>query len=130
MSVFFFVEICVFCLIQQYLFDSGDMGDNLPAVNLGADFVTVGLILSEYSSCVRSMSGKMKCFGDNGHGRCGRNNSVNKIGVTSDSMGDNLPVLDLGTDFDASAMAHGSVAEFNCAADLNFNERWRCWGYV
>ena len=103
------------------------MGDNLPEVDVGADFVTVGLMLSEYESCVLSLSGEIKCFGCGC--RLGYGDNGQCRGDDADEMGDNLPVLDLGTGFSVSTMAPGSVAEFNCVADLNFNERWKCWGY-
>ena len=104
------------------------MGDNLNEVDLGTDFVPVDMYLGNVHSCVVSMSSEIKCFGAAWSGQAGYENT-NSIGDANGEMGDDLQVVDLGTDFNVSTMSIGSVEWHSCAADRNSNEKWKCWGY-
>ena len=108
---------------------SGSMGDNLVAADLGADFVPVSMSMGRTHLCFVSLRGEMKCFGRNIYGALGYEDAENR-GDESGEMGDDLPVLDLGTNFNVSAVSCGRITGYHCcAADRNSNEKWKCWGY-
>ena len=78
-----------------------EMGDNLPTINLGDDFVVNDVKCSNGFTCVSSTSGGIKCFGRNDDGQLGYEDTENR-GDDSNEMGDNLPFVDLGDGFNAS----------------------------
>ncbi|HEY3497678.1 MAG TPA: hypothetical protein VGK73_23430 [Polyangiaceae bacterium] len=105
----------------------GELGSTYPDVDLGdgerIDFLDAG----GDHVCVRLESGGVKCWGGNSTGQLGLGDSAFR-GATPDSMGENLPVVDLGTAGAtglyvtqlASGVAH------NCAI---FSGRdLKCWG--
>ena len=77
------------------------MGDWLPIIDLGTDFNLNDIKLSEGFTCVSSSNGRVKCFGRNDDGQLGLGDTVNR-GDGSNSMGDYLEWLDLGSDFNVS----------------------------
>ncbi|MFK7872153.1 MAG: RCC1 domain-containing protein [Oligoflexales bacterium] len=78
---------------------SGDLGDNLIYVDLGAfqgvdesvEHVSVG----RDHTCAVLSSGPVKCWGKNISGSLGRGSSVSPIGDGVNEMGDNLPPVEL-----------------------------------
>ncbi|CAN0440080.1 unnamed protein product [Pylaiella littoralis] len=93
--------------------DSADeMGDNLPAVDLGTGQTAVAVAGGQYHACAILGNGGLKCWGgknDTGlnYGQLGQGNTFD-IGSTPGQMGDNLPEVDLGTGRTAVAVATGS----------------------
>ena len=59
-----------------------------------------------------------------GSGQLGYGHTDN-VGCTNDTMGDDLPIVDLGTGFNASKVAVGHA--HSCA--LSVEQDVRCWGY-
>lgn len=104
---------------------ANDMGDNLALVDLGTDFKTFDLQLGIWSSCFLSDRGAIKCFGYNYYGQLGYGDTNNR-GDSSNTIGDNLPTIDLGTDFIAIKLE--KIPSFHSCA-LNSNSLWKCWGY-
>ena len=60
---------------------SGEMGDNLPSIDLGTGRTATAIAVGYYHSCAALDNASVKCWGDNFHGQLG-------IGTTDD-MGNN-----------------------------------------
>jgi alpha-tubulin suppressor-like RCC1 family protein len=75
-------------------------------------------------SCYMLDNGSVKCWGKNNLGQLGLGNTSNR-GDNASEMGDNLPVVDLGTGRTAKAIAAGS--DHTCA--ILDNASIKCWGY-
>eukprot|EP01083_Nonionella_stella_P272833 925381_1 len=103
-----------------------EMGDNLPAVDLGTNLKVVHLITRRHRTCVLLDSMKMKCFGRNRWGELGLGN-INvggSIGGQPNQMGDNLLYVDLGTDFNIAQIVAGEL--YTCA--LSSSNALKCFG--
>jgi len=91
--------------------DPDEMGDWLPSVDLGTDFVPYTLVVgSAHTICV-SVDGEVKAWGKNGAGQLGYGDKDSR-GNRANEMGDWLPFVDLGsglTVFDVSASNHNCM---------------------
>lgn len=109
-------------------FNRGDhpneMGDNLPAVNLGTGKTAVAIAAGSNHSCAILNDGGVKCWGMNVYGQLGLGNTQNR-GVNAAELGDNLPVVALGTGKTATSISAG---ESHTCAILN-DSTVKCWGY-
>ena len=102
----------------------GALGANSKFVDLGTDAeVDVLLGATRFTFCARLTSGEMKCWGWNNRGILGLGDELPRGPRTGD-MGDNLPVVDLGTD--RTAMAVNGDYEHTCA-QLD-DGSLKCWG--
>ncbi len=102
---------------------ANDMGDNLPAIDLGTGRTATAITAGTSHTCVLSDDGTVKCWGDGGNGRLGQGNTAD-IGDQPGEMGDNLPAIDLGTGRTATALAAGR--RHTCAR-LD-DGTVKCWG--
>lgn len=75
-------------------------------------------------SCALFENGKIKCWGGNGSGQLGYGSILSR-GSSLDLMGENLPFVDLGTNYFAIQVEVGGV--HSCAI-LNTG-KVKCWGY-
>ena len=77
--------------------DRGDepdeMGDNLPAVDLGTGRTAASISAGGYHNCALLDDGRVKCWGDANWGQLGLGDTENR-GDEPDEMGDNLPVVE------------------------------------
>lgn len=103
--------------------DPGELGDALPAVDLGTDARAIAVTAGFDHTCALLTSGRVKCWGSNGSGKLGLGDTENR-GDEPGEMGDALPTLSLGTDVRATAIAAG--AGHTCA--LLSDRRVKCWG--
>jgi alpha-tubulin suppressor-like RCC1 family protein len=103
---------------------SGEMGDDLPAVDLGTGRTAVAVSASYLHTCAVLDNGQVKCWGYNGEGELGLGDSEHR-GDGSDETGDDLPAVDLGTGRTAFAISAGYY--HTCA--LLENGQVKCWGY-
>ncbi|NOU32878.1 MAG: hypothetical protein HOO96_33655 [Polyangiaceae bacterium] len=71
-----------------------EMGDALPAIDLGTGRTVVELVSGASWSCARLDNGTIKCWGGNTHGELGLGDTRDRGGSPSD-MGDALPAVDL-----------------------------------
>jgi alpha-tubulin suppressor-like RCC1 family protein len=71
------------------------MGDGLPVVDLGTGERAVALALGGTASCALLEGGRVKCWGDPYLGATGHGDAEPR-GNAPGTMGDNLPVVDLG----------------------------------
>ena len=102
---------------------SGEMGDNLPVVDLGTGRTATAISSGAYHNCAILDNASVKCWGYNGYGQLGYGHTYTK-GNSSGEMGDNLPVVDLGTGRTATAISSG--AYHNCA--ILDKSAVKCWG--
>lgn len=102
---------------------SGEMGDNLPAVDLGDGFLVQNVVAGQFEVCAVSTNQEIKCWGDNSDGELGLGDTENR-GDEPNEMGDNLPAVDLGTDLDPFDLLGGE--KFYCA--LLTGGCVKCWG--
>jgi hypothetical protein len=109
--------------------DRGDapdeMGNNLPAVNLGTGRRAVELALGLSHSCARLDNGAVKCWGGNAFGQLGLGDTEAR-GDQAGEMGDSLPAVNLGAG--RTAVELGLGASFTCARLDNGTAK--CWGLL
>jgi alpha-tubulin suppressor-like RCC1 family protein len=104
--------------------EPNEMGASLPAVDVGRpDHKVVQLALQSAVTCVRFDDGVVKCWGANGKGELGLGDKVPR-GLSPSDMGNALPIVDLGLDVHATAIAAG--AENTCA--ILGDGAVKCWG--
>ena len=74
--------------------DLGEMGDNLPNVQLGTGRTALSVSAGVAHTCVLLDNYQMKCWGSNGEGRLGQGDILYR-GLYSEQMGDHLLPIDL-----------------------------------
>lgn len=109
--------------------NASDLGDGLPYVNLGTDGTTgeplraEQLVAGSNFACALIEGARVKCWGDNSHGRLGLGDDADR-GDDPAEMGDSLPFVNLGSGFVPVSLSAGQRA--TCAiSDLG---RVKCWG--
>jgi alpha-tubulin suppressor-like RCC1 family protein len=105
---------------------ANQMGDSLPAVDLGTGQKAIGVVAGFYFSCALLGSGQIKCWGQNDSGQLGQGDTAPR-GAMTNQMGDKLAAIDLGAGAKASSLCAGSG--FACAiVALQGATRIKCWG--
>jgi alpha-tubulin suppressor-like RCC1 family protein len=102
---------------------SNDMGDNLPAVNLGTGKTAIAISAGMGHACVILNDYDVKCWGYGAFGQLGLGNIENR-GTGSNDMGDNLPAVSLGTGKTAVRITTGAVHVCAVLDDASV----KCWG--
>jgi alpha-tubulin suppressor-like RCC1 family protein len=102
----------------------GEMGDQLPPLDLGTDLAITSLTAGGSSSCAIFTGGKLKCWGDNLNRQLG-NALMPNCGDEPGEMGDNLPFADLGQGSITSVAVNGGST---CA--IFAGGALKCWGEV
>lgn len=103
---------------------AGELGDNLPPVNLGTGRTAVAIQAGMAHACAILDNGSLKCWGLNTYGQLGIGNGLTR-GDQANEMGDSLPAVDLGAGRTATALALGG---YHSCAILN-DASLKCWGY-
>ncbi|CAE7215807.1 UVR8 [Symbiodinium microadriaticum] len=103
---------------------AGQMGDNLPAVDLGSGRSAIWLDAGGEHTCALLDNFELKCWGYNAYGQLGAGDGSTR-GYLSNSMGDNLPSLDLGS---GAVVMTLSVGLYHTCAGLD-DATIKCWGY-
>jgi alpha-tubulin suppressor-like RCC1 family protein len=107
--------------------DRGDnpneMGDNLPAVDLGAGRTAKYVIAGGEHTCAHLDNDTVKCWGLNRDGQLGQGDT-NDRGDALGEMGNTLPVVDLGAGRTVKQLSAGQA--HTCA--LLDNSSIKCWG--
>lgn len=101
----------------------GDMGDNLPYVDLGNDLRATQISCNGLHTCVVLESGDLKCWGQNTHGQLGLGDTEHR-GDEPGEMGTNLPLINLGSGLIVRQVSTGN--SHTCV--LLTNNRIKCWG--
>ncbi len=104
----------------------GEMGDALPAVELGSGRTAKSLTTGLHTTCVVLDNGGVKCWGANSDGTLGVGGSAGNRGDNRSEMGDALPVVPLGANRKSEVVASGPGANHRCA--LLDNGKVKCWG--
>ncbi|MFH1728871.1 MAG: hypothetical protein ABIA04_10705 [Pseudomonadota bacterium] len=102
---------------------TGDMGDNLLPINLGADRYATKVSIGNGNICALLDNGKIKCWGANNTGVLGLGN-LEIRGDDENEMGDNLPYVDLGDGY--VALDISTANDVSCAILEDFS--LVCWG--
>lgn len=102
---------------------ANEMGDTLPAVNLGSRRRVVQITAGDAHSCARLDNGQVKCWGANAQGQLGLGD-VYMRGDQPNEMGDKLPAVSLGIGRSALQIAAGHA---HTCARLD-NDQTKCWG--
>ncbi len=109
----------------------GQMGDQLPAVDLGSGARALAIAVGSNFVCSLISGGGLKCIGGNAHGQLGLGDTTTRERAAG-NLGDALPFIELGNSGAAlqivSVAAGGShacaiVAESHIAVG-----RLKCWG--
>ena len=115
---------------------AGEMGDALPAIDLGPDRTALRIAAGRVHTCALLDDGSVKCWGHNRYGQLGQGSSclsacedtstavLDLRGDEPGEMGDQLRPIPLGTDRTAKAITAGD--DFNCA--LLDDDSVKCWG--
>ena len=105
--------------------EPGEMGSELPAVDLGTGRTAVELALGEAHTCALLDDGSVRCWGDPYRGALGTPSPVGKRGDRPSEMGDALPRVDLGPDraVEITAGGHATCARLE-------DGKVKCWGDV
>ncbi|WP_413288347.1 RCC1 domain-containing protein [Bdellovibrio sp. HCB337] len=101
----------------------GEMGDSLPAINLGTGRTAVQIVASDSYACALLDNSSVKCWGNNGNGQLGQGSTAH-LGDAGGEMGDSLPAINLGTGRKAVQISAGSTH----ACALLDNSSVKCWG--
>ena len=102
----------------------GEMGDNLPAIILGAGRTALAIATGGSHTCALLDNNSVKCWGSNSNGQLGLGDTIDR-GDNVNETGDNLPAIDLGTGRTALAIATG----FSHTCALLDNNSVKCWGH-
>lgn len=101
----------------------GEMGSNLPAVDLGPGAVVEAITAGAAHTCAILAGGGVKCWGENASGQLGLGTTENR-GDDVHEMGSSLPLVDLGSGDTAVAIAAGAAHTCAVLADGGV----KCWG--
>ncbi len=112
--------------------DPGEMGEALPAVDLGPSAEVVDIVVatgnyvesgSVHHSCALLSTGEVKCWGANGQGELGLGDTTPRGGQPG-TMGNALPAVDLGSGRTAKRLFASNQS--TCA--LLDDDSLKCWG--
>jgi cysteine-rich repeat protein len=84
----------------------------------------IAIVAGGSHSCALLGDGNVKCWGSNSDSELGLGDRLPR-GNAPDQMGDQLPIVDLGSGLRAETIAAGD--DYNCA--IFANQATKCWGY-
>lgn len=102
---------------------ANEMGDSLPAANIGVGRTVSKVFAFGYVTCVILDNNATKCFGRNSTGQLGQGDITNR-GTSAVQMGDSLLAINLGASRFATKLSGG--LDFTCA--LLDNATVKCFG--
>ena len=114
------------------------MGDNLSYTSVGTNLQITQVTAGKYFSCAllynrrtESRTPIMKCWGNNAFGQLGYGDTTQR-GDGGGEMGDNLPIINLGTNLSPTLIVAGDF--HNCAilddnSTTDEETHVKCWGY-
>jgi alpha-tubulin suppressor-like RCC1 family protein len=100
----------------------GEMGADLPAVDLGPGFLATAVFLGHLHACALNQEGRLKCWGDNRNGQLGLGDRLPRSEPAA--MGDNLPFVDVGVGRRVVEVHPGWMSTCVVLDDRSA----RCWG--
>jgi alpha-tubulin suppressor-like RCC1 family protein len=102
----------------------GEMGDNLPPVDLGPGRTATAISAGSSYTCALLDNRRVKCWGANAAGQLGQGDIDNRGDAPSEMGADLLPIA-LGTGRTATAITAGAN---NTTCAVLDNGRAKCWG--
>ena len=102
----------------------GEMGDALPAVDLGAGRTALQVSAGGFHTCALLDNLTVKCWGRNDRGQLGLGDTANR-GDGPGEMGNSLPAVALGAGLTVDTLAMGELH----ACALFTNHTVKCWGF-
>ncbi|RLT33238.1 MAG: hypothetical protein DWI54_00240 [Chloroflexi bacterium] len=106
---------------------SGEMGDSLPAINLGSGRTAVAVAACKRGdldyTCAILDNGTLKCWGDNGFGQLGQGDMNNRGDSTAEMAA--LAAVNLGTGIQVTAVAIGAAHSCQILSSTNI----KCFGH-
>lgn len=87
---------------------ASELGDSIPYINVGTNVGINEVACGSLFICLKLDTGDLKCLGYNGLGQVGIGVSFSVVGEYNGLIGDNLPVVNLGTGLQAIQMALGA----------------------
>jgi len=93
-------------------------------VDLGQNFTVIAIACGTYHNCALSSTHSIKCWGKNSNGQLGYGDTLNR-GGTSSTIGDFLPVVDLGNGFIPKEVKCGGY--HTCVTSQD--DRMKCFGH-
>jgi RHS repeat-associated protein len=103
-----------------------EMGTNLPVLSLGTNRVPVTISAGGAHSCALLDDNTIKCWGNNAFGQLGLGDTASR-GGSPNQMGDMLPALSLGSNFNNAKMVVAGTSNSSCAISTDQYEL-KCWG--
>jgi len=105
--------------------DPNELGDYLPFINLGSGFINpiISVAAGKNHACVVSSSLSVKCWGLNASGQLGYGDIMTR-GESPNSMGNYLPFINLGSNFNSLHVFTGDNTTFA----LSENGELKSWG--
>jgi alpha-tubulin suppressor-like RCC1 family protein len=103
---------------------SGDMGANLPAVEVAPGHMVEQVALGGEHTCARLDDGSVKCWGHNDVGQLGLGDEIDR-GDGGGEMGNSLPFVDLGP----GRTARKITAGLNHTCAILDDGSVKCWGH-
>ncbi|HEX5059560.1 MAG TPA: hypothetical protein VFV99_09385 [Kofleriaceae bacterium] len=99
----------------------GEMGDQLPTVQLAAGTHITALVVGHYHGCAL-VAGSVRCWGSNDTSQNGYGDSIARDTVAELTT---LPAVDLGPGFTVAKLSAG----FNWTCAISTAQTVKCWGY-
>jgi hypothetical protein len=103
--------------------EPGEMGDNLPAVDLGTGRRATSISAGGALTCATLDDGSLRCWGQNTYGQLGLGDTASR-GHLPGQMGDDLPAVELGS----SRRVVGADPMGASACALLDDRAVKCWG--
>jgi alpha-tubulin suppressor-like RCC1 family protein len=103
--------------------EPGEMGDDLPRVDLGSERQAVSIAVGNRHACALLDDGSLKCWGANSWGSLGLGDTMTR-GALPDQMGDALPAVPLGKD-----LAGAKLVVSDGTGLLFTDGAFECWGW-
>jgi alpha-tubulin suppressor-like RCC1 family protein len=103
---------------------AGDMGDNLPLINVGTGRTIKKLFSGGGGFCAILDTDELICWGMNDAGQLGLESSSSPYGASASTIGDSLPRVNLGSHLHVTTLAMGNA---HVCAMLN-DSSVKCWG--
>ena len=103
--------------------NANEMGNYLSYSDLGTNVKILDVSPSNLHTCIITISNSVKCFGSNGLGQLGYEDTFTR-GDAANDMGNNLNFVNLGSGLMVSSLYNGEEA--NCI--ISSTQKMKCWG--
>ena len=104
---------------------ANEVGDYLPFIDVGSNLLVTSVHTGFSHSCVvlETVNKDVKCWGRGANGQLGQENAFN-IGDSVNEMGDNIPPINFGDDFDLQQLVSSGYQNFAISTE----GKLKCFG--